>query len=199
MISCRIEVLPLVVDCCLPPLLPAAAAAAAAAPVSVAGSFTTPISPISNSRTTREMSLPPPLLGISRGAPPSRRGGKEAASEEEEEAPLAPPSVSLPHNWLCRRRRQCADVVAVDAHASLPSSRLRLSPLAIVALVTRHRAGVVVIIVVVFVIAVVVASRRAVAIVVDFVARRAVAIVRRHRDEGNNAIATTAKSVAASK
>jgi hypothetical protein len=34
-----------------------------------------------NSRTTRETSLPPPSLGISRG------GG-----EEEEEAPLAPPA-----------------------------------------------------------------------------------------------------------
>jgi hypothetical protein len=52
------------------------------------------ILPISNSRTTREMSLPPPLLGISQGAPPSRWGGKEAASEKEEEAPLAPPSAS---------------------------------------------------------------------------------------------------------
>ena len=31
-------------------------------------------------------------------------------------------------------RRRCADVVAVDAQASLPSSRLRLSPSAIVAL-----------------------------------------------------------------
>jgi len=41
-----------------------------------------------NSRTTRETSLPPPSLGISRGAPPSWRGGEEA--EEEEEAPLAP-------------------------------------------------------------------------------------------------------------
>jgi hypothetical protein len=41
-----------------------------------------------NSRTMRETSLPPPSLGISRGAPPSRRGGKEA--EEEEEAPLVP-------------------------------------------------------------------------------------------------------------
>ena len=54
--------------------------------------------------------------------------------------------------------------------------------------------------------------RRAVAVIVDFVARCAVAIIvdngkkpahwqrqRRHRDEGNNAIATTAKSVALSK
>ena len=45
-------------------------------------------------------------------------------------------------------RRRCADVVAVDAHASSPSSRLRLSPSAIVALVARRRAGVVVIVVV---------------------------------------------------
>jgi hypothetical protein len=57
-VSCKIEVLPLVVDCCLPPLLPAAAsvaaaaAAAAAAPVSVAGSFTTP-------------PLPPPAVRLS--------------------------------------------------------------------------------------------------------------------------------------
>jgi hypothetical protein len=36
---------------------------------------------------------------------------------------------------------------------------------------------------------------RAVTIVVNFVAHRAVAIVRCHRDEGNNAIATMAKSV----
>ena len=48
MISCKIEVLPLVVDCCLPPLLPAAASVAAAAtnPVSVAGSFSTPPLPL---------------------------------------------------------------------------------------------------------------------------------------------------------
>jgi hypothetical protein len=59
MISCKIEVLPLVVDCCLPPLLPAiaaAAAAAATAPVSVAGSFTNP-------------PLPPPAI------PPVNRDG----------------------------------------------------------------------------------------------------------------------------
>ena len=48
------------------------------------------ISPMPNSRTTRETSLPPPLLGISRGAPPSRRGGEEA--EEGYDAPLAPPA-----------------------------------------------------------------------------------------------------------
>jgi hypothetical protein len=36
----------------------------------------------------------------------------------------APPS----HDWLCRCRRQCAGVVAVNAQASLSSSRLRLSP-----------------------------------------------------------------------
>ena len=54
--------------------------------------------------------------------------------------------------------------------------------------------------------------RRAVAVIVDFVARCAVAIIvdngktpvhrqrqQRHRDEGNNAIATTAKSVVSSK
>ena len=41
MISCKIEVLLIAVDCCLPPLLPAAAAAAAV-PVSVTRSFTTP-------------------------------------------------------------------------------------------------------------------------------------------------------------
>ena len=46
------------------------------------------ISRMPNSRTTRETSLPPPSLGISRGAPPSRRGGNEA--EEEEEALLVP-------------------------------------------------------------------------------------------------------------
>jgi hypothetical protein len=62
---------------------------------------------------------------------------------------LHPPvDVSLPHNWLCYHHRQCADVVAADAHASLPSSRLRLSPSVIVALVARSRAGVVVIVVV---------------------------------------------------
>ena len=65
MISCKIEVLRLVVDCCLPPLLPAiAAAAAATAPVSIAGSFTTP-------------PLPPPairLLFVSK-APVERDGG----------------------------------------------------------------------------------------------------------------------------
>ena len=33
------------------------------------------ISPMPNLRTTRETSLPPPSLGISRGALPSRRGG----------------------------------------------------------------------------------------------------------------------------
>jgi hypothetical protein len=71
--------------------------------------------------------------------------------------------------------------------------------LAIVTLVARRRAGVVVIVVIVVVIAVVVVSRRAIVIVVDFVACRAVAIVRCHRDEGNNAIAMTAKSVASSK
>ncbi len=54
-------------------------------------------------------------------------------------------------DWLCRRRRQCADVVAVNVHASSPSSRLRLSPSAIVALVARRRAGVVFIVVVVVV------------------------------------------------
>ena len=87
---------------------------------------------------------------------------------------------------MCRCRRQCADVVAVDAHASLPSPRLRLSPLAIVALVARRQAGVVVIVVVIVVdIDVrrhcrrrrILSRRRAIAIVVDFVARRAVAIV----------------------
>ena len=198
MISCKIKVLPLVVDCCLSPLLPAAVAdATAATPVSIAGSFTTPILPMSNSRTTRETSLPPLLLGISRGAPPSRRGGKEVSSEEEEEASLVHPSttrrvsasqlaVSSPSPMRKRRCRQYACVFAVIA-------------IAIVALVARHRAGVIVIIVVVIVIAVVVVSRRAVAIVVNFVARRAVAIVQCHRDEGNNAIATTAKSVMLSK
>jgi hypothetical protein len=57
------------------------------------GSMTTTvdarISPMPNLRMTRETSLPPPLLGFSRG-PPSRQGRKEA--EEEEEAPLAPPA-----------------------------------------------------------------------------------------------------------
>ena len=48
------------------------------------------ISPMPNSRTTRETSLPPPSLGISQGAPPSRRGGEEA--EEGWDAPLAPPA-----------------------------------------------------------------------------------------------------------
>ncbi len=54
MISCKIEVLPLVVDYCLPPLLPAAASVVAAAtdPVSVAGSFSTP-------------PLPPPAIRLS--------------------------------------------------------------------------------------------------------------------------------------
>jgi hypothetical protein len=45
------------------------------------------------------------------------------------------------------------------------------------------------------VIAVVIVSCRAIAIVVDFVARRAVTIVRHHCNEGNNAITMTAKSV----
>ena len=48
------------------------------------------ISPMPNSRTTQETSLPPPLLGILGGAPPSRGGGKEA--EEGSDAPLAPPA-----------------------------------------------------------------------------------------------------------
>jgi hypothetical protein len=126
MISCKIEVLPLVVGCCLPPLLPAAAAAAA--PVSAAGSFTTPISPISNSRTMRETSLPPPLLGISRGAPPSRRGG-EGGGVGGGGGGSAGASLRL---WTCRclttgcvvpspmrrrRCRRCACVFAVIAIA----------------------------------------------------------------------------------
>ncbi len=39
-------------------------------------------------------------------------------------------------------RRRCADVVAVNAQVSSPSSRLRLSPLAIVALIARCQASV---------------------------------------------------------
>jgi len=129
MISCKIEVLPLVVDCSLPPLLPAcrlcrrrchqpcfrrrvilhpatpsacrsplvrcgpapvvietvATGAAAARRVhhtsnrgddgiDARGSMTTTadvrILTIPNTRTTRETSLPPPSLGISRGALP---------------------------------------------------------------------------------------------------------------------------------
>ncbi len=41
-----------------------------------------------------------------------------------------PPPLDAPplHGWLCHRRRRCASVVAVNARASLPSSRLQLSP-----------------------------------------------------------------------
>jgi hypothetical protein len=79
----------------------------------------------------------------------------------------------LHYNWLCcGRRRRCADVIAVNAQASSPSSRLQLLPSVIVTRVARHQAGVVVIVVVVVVI-----SLCAVAIVVDFVARCAIAIV----------------------
>ena len=163
------------------------------------------ILPLPNTRTTQETSLPPPLLGILRGVPPSRQGGKEAEAEEEEEeeAPLAPPAppldASLPHNWLCRCRCRCADVVAVDAQESSLSSRLQLSPSAVVALVTCRRAGVVVIVVIVVKVNIDVRRHRprrcipsrhrhcrhlrhpsrchAVAIVIDFVAHRAIAIV----------------------
>jgi len=148
-ISCKIEVLPIVVDCCLPPLLPAAAtvaAAAAAPPVSVTVihhlchclrlSFASRSSWTSShcnwdgcpGRRRRQKGapciqrgrrrqqcegvnnddrgladfadaklvdnrgtlLPPPLLGISQGAPPSRRGEKEM--EEDEDVPLATPA-----------------------------------------------------------------------------------------------------------
>ena len=50
------------------------------------------------------------------------------------EAPPPPLNASPHHNWLCRCRRRCADVVAIDVQASSPSSRLRLSLSAIVAL-----------------------------------------------------------------
>ena len=43
-------------------------------------------------------------------------------------APPPPLDVPPPHDWLCCCRCQCAGVVAVNAQASSPSSQLRLSP-----------------------------------------------------------------------
>jgi len=87
------------------------------------GSTTTTVEariwPMPNSRTTRESSLPPPLLGISRGVPPSRQGGKEA--EEEEEAPAGA------SGWLSRRLTSCRRRLSSSRHST--SSFLLTPPL----------------------------------------------------------------------
>ena len=92
----KIEVLPLVVYCCLPPLLPevatvaAAAASAAAAPVSVAGSFTTSAT-ASACRSPLVCLGPAPIaIGTVAGSPPLpegvRRGQRRRHAELVDDA-----------------------------------------------------------------------------------------------------------------
>jgi len=96
-------------------------------------------------------------------------------------APPPPLNATPPHDWLCCCNCQCVDVVAVNAHVSLLSLRLQLSPssliiklellpssslmlmsVAIIVIDVSHRAVAIVIVVV---------AHHAVAIIVDFVAR----------------------------
>jgi hypothetical protein len=95
-------------------------------------------------------------------------------------APPPPLDAQPAHNWLCHHRRRCKGVVAVDAQASLPSSRLRLSPLShvvkLASLPSLSLSSTSVAIVVARAVAVVIVASRAVAIIANFVARRAIAI-----------------------
>jgi hypothetical protein len=97
---------------------------------------------------------------------------------------------------------QLSSTLSPVASSQLSSTSFPRHAVAIIVDVVLRRA---------FTIIVDVVARHAVAIIVDFVTRCAVAIIvdngktpahrqrqRRHRDEGNNAIATTAKSVASS-
>ena len=102
-------------------------------------------------------------------------------------APPLPLDAPPPHDWLCRRRRQCAGVVAVDAQASLPLLQLRLSPsshivkMASLPLLLSLSTSASIVITIVsrraVAIAIVINARRAIAIIVDFVAHCAVAII----------------------
>ena len=104
MISRKIEVLPLVVDCCLPSLLPATAAAAAA-PVSVAGSFTTPPLP-----------LPAIRLSFVSEAPVDWDGGRGRRRRRRQKG--APSVRQGQRRWQCKgvddNDSKCADFADIE-------------------------------------------------------------------------------------
>ena len=130
MISCKIEVLPLVVDCYLPPLLPAAAtvAAAAATPVSVAWSFTT-------SSTASACRLPLVCLGPA----PVRRWRRRRRLRWRLRLVVAMPhivsppplvlSATLPHNYALTSSLPfgCLNLQRPTCHAATTSRSLAAS------------------------------------------------------------------------